>query len=247
MRRTLLVPMRGAIAERAPPAPRTRERLSPAAGRTTASRGSSRGSTAADRQPLGQDAGMSLLLWTARSISPASSASSISLTNSRLPPISDSGASASRSPDVLMTTISHSTPAWRGAAPRRRWLERARAGCRACRARSGHVRSRSGRTVLRERRRRCVFVLRRRNRRLTRFGVGGLRLFVGQRLELLGRLEQQLLDDQPRDLVDARARLGRQRRRACLRAAAARRGGWPRTAGAAPRPSAPRRASAATP
>ena len=43
--------------------------------------------------------------------SPASSASSISLTNSRLPPISESGASASRSPDVLMTTISQATPA----------------------------------------------------------------------------------------------------------------------------------------
>ena len=54
---------------------------------------------------------MSLLLCTARSISPASSASSISLTNSRLPPISDSGASASRSPDVLITTISQATPA----------------------------------------------------------------------------------------------------------------------------------------
>ena len=59
----------------------------------------------------GSTAGMSLLLWTARSISPASSASSISFTNSRLPPISDSGASASRSPEVLMTTISQSMPA----------------------------------------------------------------------------------------------------------------------------------------
>ena len=45
--------------------------------------------------------------------SPASSASSISLTNRRLPPISESGASASRSPDVLMTTISQTTPALR--------------------------------------------------------------------------------------------------------------------------------------
>ena len=35
---------------------------------------------------------MSFALWTATSIAPASSASSISLTNSRLPPTSDSGA-----------------------------------------------------------------------------------------------------------------------------------------------------------
>ena len=48
---------------------------------------------------------MSLLLCTARSISPASSASSISFTKSRFPPISESVASASRSPDVLMTNV----------------------------------------------------------------------------------------------------------------------------------------------
>ena len=53
---------------------------------------------------------MSLLLCTARSISPRSSASSISFTKSRLPPTSDSGASCSRSPDVLMTTIRHGGP-----------------------------------------------------------------------------------------------------------------------------------------
>ena len=36
--------------------------------------------------------------------------------------------------------------------------------------------------------------------------------FVADRLELLGRRQQQLLDDQPGDLVDAGARLGRQPR-----------------------------------
>ena len=61
-------------------------------------------------RPSGSTAGMSLLLWTARSISPRSSASSISLTNSRLPPTSDSGASCSRSPDVLMMTIRQGGP-----------------------------------------------------------------------------------------------------------------------------------------
>ena len=55
--------------------------------------------------------GMSLLLWTARSTSPASSASSISLTKSRLPPICVER--GFRQPDrrrCLITTISHSTP-----------------------------------------------------------------------------------------------------------------------------------------
>ena len=65
---------------------------------------------------------MSLLLWTARSISPRSSASSISLTNSRLPPTSESGASCSRSPDVLMTTMRHGGP------PARRDARRDRVG-----------------------------------------------------------------------------------------------------------------------
>jgi len=54
---------------------------------------------------------MSLLLWTARSTSPLRSASSISFTNRRLPPICDSGASDSRSPLVRITWISASTPA----------------------------------------------------------------------------------------------------------------------------------------
>jgi hypothetical protein len=37
-------------------------------------------------------------------------ASSISLTKSRLPPISESGASESRSPEVLMMTMSQAIP-----------------------------------------------------------------------------------------------------------------------------------------
>ena len=112
------------------------------AGSTTASRGSSRGSTPAIARPSGSTAGMSLLLCTARSISSLSSASSISFTNSRLPPTSDSGASCRRSPDVLMTTISARRPAGLGDAARRRcWPARARAGCRACRggAADGHA------------------------------------------------------------------------------------------------------------
>ena len=82
----------------------------PATGSTTASSGSSRGSTAAIVRPSGSTAGMSLLLCTARSISPLSNASSSSLTNSRFPPTSESGASCSRSPDVLMITRRHRGP-----------------------------------------------------------------------------------------------------------------------------------------
>src|SRR6185436_16310621 len=44
------------------------------------------------------------------------------------------------------------------------------------------------------------------------FGVRANRFGVGQRLELLGGREQQLLDDQVRDLVDTGARLGREGR-----------------------------------
>ena len=87
-----------------------RRREPSTAGNTIASSGSSRGSTAAICRPSGSTADMSLLLWTARSMSPPSRASSISLTNSRLPPISESGASCSRSPEVLMVTIVQGGP-----------------------------------------------------------------------------------------------------------------------------------------
>jgi hypothetical protein len=40
--------------------------------------------------------------------------------------------------------------------------------------------------------------------------VGDLRFFVGQRLQLLGGFEEQLLDDQARHFVDARSRVRRQ-------------------------------------
>ena len=100
----------GPIVRARPRAPRR----SPAEGRrpgnTMTSRGSSRSSTAPMASPSGRTAGMSLQLCTAKSTSPRSSASSISLTNRRLPPTSDSGASCSRSPLVLMTTISHGGP-----------------------------------------------------------------------------------------------------------------------------------------
>ena len=79
-------------------------------GNTTASSGFSRGSTPAIVRPSGRITDMSLLLWTARSIWPPSSASSISLTKSPLPPISESGRSCRRSPSVLMITISQAGP-----------------------------------------------------------------------------------------------------------------------------------------
>ena len=61
---------------------------------------------AGDRQPLGQHRRHVLAAVHGEvDRRRRSSASSISLTKSRLPPISDSGASCSRSPAVLMTTI----------------------------------------------------------------------------------------------------------------------------------------------
>ena len=79
--------------------------------RTMASRGSSRGRTAPMSSPSGSTADMSFALCTAMSTSSARRASSISLTNRRLPPTSDSGACCSRSPAVRMTTTSAAAPA----------------------------------------------------------------------------------------------------------------------------------------
>ncbi len=70
------------------------------------SRGSSRGSTAVMMRPSGSAVGMSLAECTARSTSPAASASSISLVNSPLPPTSDSGRSRMASPVVRMIRTS---------------------------------------------------------------------------------------------------------------------------------------------
>ena len=107
-RLTLLVPIAGAGPSRLSawaqdPAPVP-------AGSTSASPGFSRSSVAASVSPAGSAAGMSLLLCTAMSTEPASSASSISLTNRPLPPASRKDTSASRSPEVLISTISHGTP-----------------------------------------------------------------------------------------------------------------------------------------
>ena len=68
----------------------------------SASRGSSRSGIAASVRPAGSSVGMSFKLCTARSIAPASSASSISLVNSPLPPTCASGTSVILSPVVLM-------------------------------------------------------------------------------------------------------------------------------------------------
>src|SRR6185436_4106287 len=57
-------------------------------------------------RPSGSQVGTSFMEWTAMSISPASNASSISLVNRPLPPISLNGRSCTLSPVVLMTQIS---------------------------------------------------------------------------------------------------------------------------------------------
>ena len=71
-----------------------------------ASRASSRGRNAASTRPAGKNVGMSFDECTARSMAPASSASSISLVNRPLPPASASGRSWIMSPVVRMVLIS---------------------------------------------------------------------------------------------------------------------------------------------
>ena len=89
---------------------------------TRASRARARGGYAPSVSPRGCSAGRSLRLCTARSISLRSSASSISRTNSPLPPTRASRASACRSPSVRIDTISTSTPpAVRRSATSRAW------------------------------------------------------------------------------------------------------------------------------
>src|SRR5579872_2585039 len=94
-RRSELVPTRVASDRRLP---------------TTASRGSSRTGVAASVSPLGISVGMSFRLWTARSIVPFSSASSISLVNKPLVPTFDSATSVILSPVVWMISMRHSAP-----------------------------------------------------------------------------------------------------------------------------------------
>ena len=153
---------------------------------------------------------MSLALCTATSTSPSSSASSISFTNSRLVPVSDSGCVCRRSPPVLITTIStrvppacrrvgdgvglpQREPAAARAEPDRRRRHDAADLCAGVRI-GGGARLLFGREP---------------EQAVQRLGVGGNGRLVADRLELFGRRQQQLLDDEAGDLVDAGARLRR--------------------------------------
>ena len=90
---------------------RERPRADPRDARpTSASRGSSRSGIAASVRPAGKSVGMSFRLCTARSIAPASSASSISLVNRPLVPTCESATSVILSPVVLMISMRDSLP-----------------------------------------------------------------------------------------------------------------------------------------
>ena len=84
--------------------------VSPGCRNTITSKGSARVGKASSTSPSGCAPGMSLRLWTAKSMRPSSIASSSSLMKSPLPPISMSGRSSTRSPSVLMTTRSMVSP-----------------------------------------------------------------------------------------------------------------------------------------
>ena len=161
--------------------------------------------------------------------SPRSSASSISLTNSRLPPTSESGASCSRSPDVLMTTMRQGGPPACGDARGDgvRLPQRQLAAARAEPELARHAHVSASASGARERLDAAAVALERGaslsgplalGRRRARTAASSASAYaptvsgVAERLELLGRRQQQLLDDEVRDLVDARPRLGRQRR-----------------------------------
>ena len=79
---------------------------SPALRRISTSRGSSRAGVQAISRPSGSQVGTSFIECTARSMRRSSSASSISLVNSPLPPMAASGRSVMRSPEVAMTCVS---------------------------------------------------------------------------------------------------------------------------------------------
>ncbi len=89
-------------------APCGRWLISAATGDRKASRGSSRGNSAAITRPAGSSAGMSFMECTAISMRLSKRASSISLVKRPLPPISASGRSRTWSPVVVITTISTS-------------------------------------------------------------------------------------------------------------------------------------------
>ena len=111
MRRTLPVPMVADVARAARSRCDVDVVVAPADWRAARSRRADlrAADTAAIARPSGQDDRHVLALCTARSMSPRSSASSISLTNRRLPPISDSGAVLQPVAGVLMMTISAAT------------------------------------------------------------------------------------------------------------------------------------------
>ena len=96
-RRRLAVPSRAPVGRSSN---RSKSRL------MKASRGSSRSGMAAMTRPSGCSAGTSFIEWTAASMRPASRASSISLVNRALPPISSRRRSCTRSPVVTISTSS---------------------------------------------------------------------------------------------------------------------------------------------
>ena len=103
------------VATTAPRPSSTAERSDARSAPTSASRGSPRVGSAARVRPSGVRAGRSLAECTAMSARPSSTARWISLENTPLPPMTDSGTSVRRSPSVLTGTISISSP---GCAPR---------------------------------------------------------------------------------------------------------------------------------
>src|SRR5439155_9650798 len=93
----------------------------------SASRGSSLATYAPTASPAVSVDVMSLAEWTATSIRPASSASSISLTNTPREPISPNGFVRSLSPTVVIGTIAISTPGRRNrSAARSVWISASR-------------------------------------------------------------------------------------------------------------------------
>ena len=101
-RRGLLVPMRAPAGSRARVCPKWQTRTS---------RGSARSGIAPIAIPSGKAVGISLRLWTAKSISPAARRRSISLTKTPRP-IPAKGAARLASPWVVTITSSKATPGW---------------------------------------------------------------------------------------------------------------------------------------
>ena len=102
-------------------------------------------------------------------------------------------------PIVLIVTISTRRPDALRADPRRCAPATARGGCRACPSRSARPCSRaepSGRAI-RVGRRPGLFLRGQAEQPVERVRVGDDGCFVADRLQLLGRRQQQLLDDQP--------------------------------------------------